>query len=40
MSIKYDAVENFNLSDNLKFRSIINMSRGSGLAWCCNGKGK
>ena len=39
MGIKYDAVENFILSDNLKFRRIINMA-GTGTIWCCNGKGK
>ena len=34
MSVKYDAVENFNLSDNLKFRCIINLT-GTGTVFCC-----
>ena len=39
MSVKYDAVENFNLSKNFKY--IVDRGRpGGGFLGCCNGKGK
>ena len=37
MSVKYDAVENFNLSKNIKY--IVDFGRpGGGIVGCCNRK--